>query len=78
MMYQTVGHEGIFLYAEAMAVPIFTATTQGRAECTSMQYEVKEQDEVEDLYQLLKKVKVSQETYQHTLNCETQSTLATT
>ena len=60
MMYQTVGHEGIFLYAEAMGLPLFTASTHGTTECSSMQYEVEENDEVEDLYRLLKRVKVGE------------------
>lgn len=59
-MYQTVGHEGIFVYAEAMGLPIFTALTHGKTECSSMQYKVEEKDEVEDLYRLLKRVKVGE------------------
>ena len=59
MMYQTAGHEGIYLYAEAMELPLYTATTRGRAECMDLQYESREGDEVEDLHCLLRRVKVS-------------------
>ena len=64
-MYQTVGHEGIHLYAEAMALPLFRAQTKGCATTQEMEYsvglegETEQHDEVEDLYKLLKRVKVN-------------------
>ena len=57
-MYQTVGHEGIALYAEAMGLPLYRANTRGQAITQDMVYAPVEGDEVEDLYQLLKRVKV--------------------
>ena len=59
MMYQTAGHEGIYVYAEAMGLPLYTATTSGQAECRELQYESREGDEVEDMHSLLRRVKVS-------------------
>lgn len=58
-MFQTVGHEGISLYAEAMQVPLFQETTQGKtASHDKLDYQPQKDDEVEDLYRLLKRVKV--------------------
>ena len=58
MMYQSVGHEGVSLYAEAMGVPLYTGTTKGKTNQTSMVYQEEPGDEVEDLMELLQKVKV--------------------
>lgn len=57
-MYQTVGHHAIDLYAEAMALPLYRRTIRGRSVDTSQVYTKCEGDEVEDLYELLKLVKV--------------------
>ena len=58
-MFQTVGHEGISLYAEAMQIPLFQETTQGKtASHDTLDYLPQKDDEVEDLYHLLKRVKV--------------------
>lgn len=57
-MYQTVGHQGIELYAEAMGLPLFRWTTQGVALLQEQVYTPTPEDEVEDLFQLLKKIKV--------------------
>lgn len=58
-MYQTVGHEGISLYAEAMQIPLFQEITQGKTTSHDMlDYQPQEDDEVEDLYRLLRRVKV--------------------
>ena len=58
-MFQTVGHEGISLYAEAMQVPLFQEITQGKTTSHDMlDYEPQKDDEVEDLYHLLRRVKV--------------------
>lgn len=58
-MYQTVGHMGIEKLAEAMELPLYRRTTSGLTAQKGKTYEPKDdQDEVEDLYQLLKQVKV--------------------
>ena len=59
MMYQSVGHEGVALYAEAMGVPLYTGITHGRTQQTSLSYEEEEGDEVEDLRALLSRIKVN-------------------
>ncbi|KAB1278268.1 Diphthine--ammonia ligase [Camelus dromedarius] len=61
-MYQTVGHHAIDLYAEAMALPLYRRTIRGRSMDTGRVYTKCEGDEVEDLYELLKLVKVCQVT----------------
>lgn len=57
-MYQTVGHQAIELYADAMDLPLYRRTIQGSSLDTSRNYSITEGDEVEDLYQLLHLVKV--------------------
>ncbi len=58
-MYQTVGHMGIEMLAEAMELPLYRRTTSGFTEQKGKSYEPKDdKDEVEDLYELLKQVKV--------------------
>uniref|UniRef100_UPI0037E97F69 diphthine--ammonia ligase isoform X2 n=1 Tax=Semicossyphus pulcher TaxID=241346 RepID=UPI0037E97F69 len=56
-MYQTVGHQAIELYSEAMDLPLYRRTIQGSSLDTSRNYSETEGDEVEDLYELLKLVK---------------------
>ncbi|XP_068627850.1 uncharacterized protein [Battus philenor] len=56
-MYQTVGHQGIDLYAEAMELPLYRETISGVAVDQGRNYNPTENDEVEDLYRLLMKVK---------------------
>ncbi|XP_069563269.1 diphthine--ammonia ligase isoform X1 [Brachyistius frenatus] len=56
-MYQTVGHQAIELYADAMDLPLYRRTIQGSSLDTSRNYSETEGDEVEDLYQLLYHVK---------------------
>ena len=56
-MFQTVGHEGIVLYAEAMELPLYRVNTRGRAFAQELQYSPVEGDEVEDLYELLRRVR---------------------
>ncbi|KAM8834248.1 diphthine--ammonia ligase [Synchiropus picturatus] len=56
-MYQTVGHQAIQLYAEAMELPLYRRTIQGSSLDTTRDYTETEGDEVEDLYQLLLQVK---------------------
>lgn len=58
-MYQTVGHMGIEKLAEAMELPLYRRTTSGLTSQKGKSYEpIDDSDEVEDLYQLLKQVKV--------------------
>lgn len=57
-MYQTVGHQAIDLYAEAMGLPLYRRTIEGSSLDTRREYSEREGDEVEDLYHLLKLVKV--------------------
>ena len=57
-MYQTVGHEVIPLYAEALGIPLFREEITGSAVDTGREYSLGENgdDEVEDLVPLLEKV----------------------
>lgn len=57
-MYQTVGHQVIELFAEAMDLPLYRRTIQGSSLETGRNYCKTEGDEVEDLYELLHLVKV--------------------
>ena len=63
-MYQTVGHNAIDLYAQAMELPLYRGTIQGSSVCQGKVYTKSEGDEVEDLYKLLKKIKVATGTAQ--------------
>ncbi|KAM3962015.1 uncharacterized protein ACR2FA_003909 [Aphomia sociella] len=56
-MYQTVGHQGIDLYAEAMELPLYREVITGVAIDQGRNYQPTENDEVEDLYRLISKVK---------------------
>lgn len=56
-MYQTVGHMGIEKLAEAMEVPLFRMETMGISTQTGKNYEPTDDDEVEDLYNLLRTTK---------------------
>lgn len=58
-MYQTVGSEMIDAYSQCMSVPLFKRVIERKSVCTTMAYERNDQDEVEDLYLLLKQVLVS-------------------
>lgn len=58
-MWQTVGHMGIEKLAEAMELPLYRRETSGKSDQIGKYYEpVSEDDEVEDLFTLLKQVKV--------------------
>ena len=57
-MYQTVGHHAIDLYAQAMDLPLFRGTIQGSSLSLGKVYQESQEDEVEDLFRLLKKIKV--------------------
>lgn len=56
-MFQTVGHQGIDYIAEAMGLPIYREPTFGRSKMQEKFYYPTEDDEVEDLFRLLSKVK---------------------
>ncbi|XP_032811911.1 diphthine--ammonia ligase isoform X3 [Petromyzon marinus] len=56
-MYQTVGHQAVGLYAEAMALPLYRRSIQGETLEMGRDYTEHAGDEVEDLYHLLKEVK---------------------
>lgn len=59
-MYQTVGHQGIDYIAEAMQLPLYRRETKGKSNQTDKHYVPQENDEVEDLFDLLTLVKVSE------------------
>ncbi|NXP08035.1 DPH6 ligase, partial [Thinocorus orbignyianus] len=56
-MYQTVGHHAIDLYAEALDLPLYRGFIKGTSVNTGKVYTTCQEDEVEDLYHLLKLVK---------------------
>uniref|UniRef100_A0A336M171 Diphthine--ammonia ligase n=1 Tax=Culicoides sonorensis TaxID=179676 RepID=A0A336M171_CULSO len=56
-MYQTVGHQGIEKIAEAMELPLYRKETKGNSLQKGKSYEPTDNDEVEDLYKLLKDIK---------------------
>ena len=58
-MYQSVGHNAIDLYAEAMGLPLYRREILGSSKVTGRDYHPTSDDEVEDLYELLKTVKVN-------------------
>ena len=57
-MYQTIGHEIIPLYAEALGIPLFREEITGSAVDTGREYSLKDNgdDETEDLVPLLERV----------------------
>lgn len=56
-MYQSVGHEIVGHYAEAIGLPLFQGEITGKPCNQGSTYEVTEGDEVEDLYKLMSKAK---------------------
>lgn len=56
-MYQTVGHDVIHLYEEAMNLPLYREFITGTSVDQSITYHQTLNDETEDLYRLLKRVK---------------------
>ncbi|XP_014611371.1 PREDICTED: diphthine--ammonia ligase [Polistes canadensis] len=56
-MFQTVGHQGVDYIAKAMGLPIYREPTFGRSKMQEKLYYPTEDDEVEDLFRLLSKVK---------------------
>lgn len=57
-MYQTVGHDVIDLYADALGLPLFRRVITGKSINTDLDYQCIKEDEVEDLNLLLQTVKV--------------------
>ncbi|KAJ1724120.1 hypothetical protein LPJ53_001582 [Coemansia erecta] len=56
-MYQTVGSNGIKLIAECLELPLYLQETKGNAISQTLEYSKTENDETEDLFTLLSKVK---------------------
>ncbi|ABN65776.2 adenine nucleotide alpha hydrolase [Scheffersomyces stipitis CBS 6054] len=56
-MFQTVGHDIIDSYSECLGVPIYRQAITGGSTNQSLEYSKTENDEIEDLYKLLKSVK---------------------
>ncbi|XP_014468532.1 PREDICTED: diphthine--ammonia ligase [Dinoponera quadriceps] len=56
-MYQTVGYQGVEYIAKAMGLPMYREPTFGRSKMQEKYYCPTENDEVEDLFRLLSKVK---------------------
>ncbi|KAJ8686188.1 hypothetical protein QAD02_021982 [Eretmocerus hayati] len=56
-MFQTVGHQGVEFIGEAMGLPLYREPTFGKSKMQEKHYFPTKDDEVEDLYRLLKKVK---------------------
>lgn len=62
-MYQSVGNEILDLYAEAMDVPLYRADILGKVKNSELEYTPTDaEDEVEDLYRILKHAKNELET----------------
>lgn len=57
-MYQTVGHDIIDLYSECMQLPMYRGEINGKSKSQEMSYTPTVNDEVEDLFELLRHVKV--------------------
>ncbi|XP_009565556.2 diphthine--ammonia ligase isoform X2 [Cuculus canorus] len=60
-MYQTVGHHAVDLYADALDLPLYRGFIKGTSVNTGRVYTTCQEDEVEDLYHLLKLVKDKEE-----------------
>ncbi|KAE9554604.1 hypothetical protein FO519_002164 [Halicephalobus sp. NKZ332] len=56
-MYQSVGHECIETIARVMQLPLYRRGIKGKSIETEMEYKENEEDEIEDLYVLLKTIK---------------------
>ncbi|KAK8782111.1 hypothetical protein V5799_016546 [Amblyomma americanum] len=56
-MYQSVGHEIVGHYAEAIGLPLFQGEIVGKPCNQGSEYEVTEGDEVEDLFKLMSRAK---------------------
>ena len=58
-MYQTVGHHAIDLYSQAIGLPLYRREIHGQAVELGKNYNYNSKDEVEDLFELLKIILVS-------------------
>lgn len=56
-MFQTVGHDVIEYYSECMAVPLYRQPINGSSSNQDLEYSQTDDDEIEDLFKLLKDVK---------------------
>lgn len=56
-MFQTVGHDVIDFYSQCVDVPLFRQPITGTSSNVALEYLQTDDDEIEDLYLLLKKVK---------------------
>ncbi|KAI9297362.1 protein E01A2.5 [Neoconidiobolus thromboides FSU 785] len=56
-MYQTVGHDVIEVYAECMQLPLYRQPIVGKPVNQEMEYKETKDDETEDLFLLLSKIK---------------------
>lgn len=56
-MFQTVGHDIIEYYSECLEVPLYRQEITGSSKNQRLEYSITEEDEIEDLYVLLKMVK---------------------
>lgn len=56
-MYQSVGHDVIGAYADCMDLPLYRRAIDGTPKNLGYEYEPTAEDEVEDLYELIKLVK---------------------
>lgn len=56
-MYQSVGTNALPVYADAMDLPLYQEKISGTPVDTRMEYAPSENDEVEDLYRLLKRIR---------------------
>lgn len=65
-MFQTVGHTAVSAIAEALGVPLVRRSFDGKAKQTGVQYlnsGISSEDEIEDLFELLKSVQVWKSAY---------------
>jgi hypothetical protein len=58
-MFQSAGHTAVGLLAECLGVPMVRLPLTGGSDCQGLHYEPTENDEVEDLWRLLREIKVS-------------------
>lgn len=56
-MFQTVGHEAIADLADSLQVPLFREELERPSKMTDLQYVQDMDDEIEDLYKLVKAIK---------------------
>lgn len=57
-MFQTVGHDIVHLYSEAMGLPLYRQTINGSNKETTLHYNKANGDETEDLFNLIAMVQV--------------------